>query len=173
MGRWANEYDAGVGASVGEIGVLGQKSIAGMNRIGVCFTRGINDPIDVQIGWADGGGFMACAGVRGVPIGVRKHNDRRDSHGAARVRDTKGYFTAVRDQKFSDRQAVIICPLADARGYLSSSFKTTGKTRSGRARIRKSSVRFTQRITPAESIKNSAGRAMSRPSSPPLACSTP
>ena len=41
---------------------------------------------------------------------------------------------------------------------------------SGRARTRKSSVRLTQRITPDESTRNSAGRAMSCPFTPAPRC---
>ena len=47
------------------------------------------------------------------------------------------------------------------------------RTDSGLARTRTSSVRFTQRIVPVASMRNSAGRAMSLPASPPLGCSTP
>src|SRR5260370_18416570 len=41
---------------------------------------------------------------------------------------------------------------------------------SGRARTTKSSVRFTQRTFPDESIRNSAGREMSAPSRRPCTC---
>jgi hypothetical protein len=47
------------------------------------------------------------------------------------------------------------------------------RTASGLARTRISSVRFTQRIVPAVSTRNSAGRAMSLPFSPPFGCNTP
>jgi len=47
------------------------------------------------------------------------------------------------------------------------------RTICGRARTRMSGVRFRQRITPAASTRNSAGRAISRPSWPAPGCSTP
>ncbi len=53
------------------------------------------------------------------------------------------------------------------------SLSIAARTDSGLARTRMSSVRFTHRIVPAASTRNSAGRAMSLPASPPLACSTP
>ena len=82
-----------------------------MNGVGARSPRGVDDPVDVQIRWTDGGRSIARAGVRGAGIGIRKHDHGRDAHGSASVRDANRNLTPVRDQECSDWQAVIICRL--------------------------------------------------------------
>ena len=82
-----------------------------MNGVGARSPRGVDDSVDVQIRRPDGGRLIARAGVRGAGIGIRKHDHRRDAHGAASVRDANRNLTPVRDQECSDWQAVIICRL--------------------------------------------------------------
>ena len=110
LGRGADEHDPGARASLGEIGIFGQESVAGMNGVRIRSPRGIDHPINVQIGRADGCRFVARASVERLAIRIGKHRHRRDAHAAAGMRDTNRDFAAVSDQKFSDWQAVIILP---------------------------------------------------------------
>ena len=50
LGRRADEDDPVAGASLGKIGIFGQKTITGMNRIDLCFSGDANDVLDIEVG---------------------------------------------------------------------------------------------------------------------------
>ena len=103
LGRWADEGQPGVGAGTGEIGVLGQKAVAGMDGVRSGALGGVKDGGDVEIGAGRRGRAKTHGGIglfhvsaAGVGVGI-------DSHGAqaqlvAGADDAAGDLAAVGDE---------------------------------------------------------------------------
>ncbi len=73
--RRADEHQPGVGAGADEVGVLGQESIAGMDRQRAAGRRRLDHPWDREValgrrGWSDAYGDVGVADVPGVPVRV-------------------------------------------------------------------------------------------------------
>ncbi len=67
-------------ADLGEIGVLGEEAVAGMDRVDIGDFRGADDLRNVQIAFAaarrpDADGFIGKANVERVAIGLRINGD--------------------------------------------------------------------------------------------------
>ena len=73
-----DEGDAGVGAGLRQLRVLGQESVAGVDRVGAGGQRGPDDLVDVQVGadrmaaLADLVGLVGLLPVHGVAVLVGK-----------------------------------------------------------------------------------------------------
>ena len=98
-----DEADVAALADVGEMGVLRQKPVAGMDGIHVGNLRGADDAVNPQIALA-GGRLADADGLVGqlhvhridVRFGVDRH--RADVQLLARANDADGNFAAVSDQ---------------------------------------------------------------------------
>jgi hypothetical protein len=99
----AEEDDARGLAGGGELGVLGQEAVAGVDGLGTgCLCCG-DDLVDTQIGfgglgraevYGDVGGFDVC----GLGVGVGVHGDGADAESAAGADDAQGDLSAVGDE---------------------------------------------------------------------------
>ena len=101
--RRADEDDAGLGAGLGEVGVLGEESVAGVNRLGARLLRRLDDLGDVEVAFRRHGGadqerLVGLADVRGVAVDLRVDGDRADPHLLQRARDADRDLAAVCDQ---------------------------------------------------------------------------
>ncbi len=84
-GRRADPGDAGPGDRLGEPGVLGEKAVAGMDRIGPSGRGDLEDLLGVQIGLGRGRrshvpGLVGQLHVQRVAIEVRIDGNRVDAH---------------------------------------------------------------------------------------------
>ena len=104
-GGGADELHARVGAGSGELRVLGEKSVAGMD--GVCAgARGdVENLLNVEIGLgrcgcADGISLIGLADVQRGAIDVRVDGNRGNSHLVAGADDAHGNLAAIGDENF-------------------------------------------------------------------------
>ena len=86
-----------------EIGVLGQESVTGMNRVGTAFHHGVDDRIDAQITFTrrrrtDPHRTIGRTHVQRIAIRIRIHRNRFDAHAPRGAHDAARDFAAVRDQ---------------------------------------------------------------------------
>ena len=72
--RGADEVDLATAADLGEMGVFGQKAVAGMNRLHVADLGGADDAVDLQV--AVGGLGRADADRLRRPVRGRRRRDR-------------------------------------------------------------------------------------------------
>ena len=99
-GARADKGDFGSFANFGEIRVLGEKSVARMDRIDVGDFGGADHLRDVEIAFgaarrADANGFVGETHVQRVAIGFGIHGDRGDSEFLAGADDSQRDFAAV------------------------------------------------------------------------------
>ena len=107
-GSRPDELHAGGFADLGEIRVLAEKSVAGMDGVDIGNFRGADDGGNVQIaagtlGWADTNGFVRKANVQAVPIGLGINSNGGDAKILAGADDAERDLSAVGDQDFSNR----------------------------------------------------------------------
>ena len=107
LGRRSDEDKAGFRAGLGKIRILGQKAIAGMDRLGAARTRRLDDRRDIQITLArrrrtDPPCLVRHRDMQCVCIGVGIDRDRRDAHSPRRAADAAGDLAAIGDQDFSE-----------------------------------------------------------------------
>ena len=100
LGRRADEDDAGLGAGAGEVGVLGEEAVAGVDRLGPRLLGRVDDLDDVQVALgggrrADQEGLVGLAHVRGVAVDLRVDGDRSDAHLLQRAGDANRDLAAV------------------------------------------------------------------------------
>ena len=105
--RRADEGQAVPGAHLGEGGVLGQKPIPGMDRVGALLARDPHQLLDIEIGparrlAAQADALIGKVGMRGAGIGLRVDRDGRDPHLPAGPHHPEGDLAAVRDQYLGD-----------------------------------------------------------------------
>ncbi len=86
-----------------KVGVLGQESIAGMDRLGIGHLGRGDDGRHVQIalgrrGGADTHRLVGELDVLGIPIGLGMHGHGLDAHLAAGTLDPEGDLAAVGNQ---------------------------------------------------------------------------
>ncbi|MBD5803263.1 hypothetical protein AZOA_26990 [Azoarcus sp. Aa7] len=104
----ADEGDAGGGAGFGELGVLGEEAVAGVDRIDPGILRHTDDVGDVEVGRdrllavAHEVGFVGLEAVQreAVLVGVDRH--RADAQFARRAEDADGDFATVGDEDAAD-----------------------------------------------------------------------
>ncbi len=119
--RGTDEDQARIDAGLREAGILGKKSIAGVNGIGAD-TFGERDELgDIEIALGGGRGaqvirLVGDAHVLRVSIRIRIHRNRRHSQTPRRARDAANDFAAVGDQESSDHCVISHSKHAEARG---------------------------------------------------------
>ena len=96
-------------ARLGEIVVLGEKPVAGMDGIGSGPARRGHDLVDGQVAVGRRAGsemprFVRVADVRSGAIAVRVHRHARNAQVAARARDADGNLTTVGDQELTHEE---------------------------------------------------------------------
>src|SRR5581483_3121820 len=108
--RRADKSDVAGGADFGEVGVLGKKPVAGVNRVNVSEFRRADDRGDVQVTLrgrrrADADGLVGEADVQGVAVGFRMHRDGFDIELLAGPDDAAGDLAAIGDQDFLEHKS--------------------------------------------------------------------
>jgi hypothetical protein len=103
----AHEGDAGLGAGPGELGVLGQKSVTGMNEVDAFFLGEGDDAGNVQVR-ADGAlalahdvGFVRLEAMDGQAVFRGVNGDGAQAEFGGGAKDADGDFAAVGDEQFS------------------------------------------------------------------------
>ena len=103
--RRADELDVAGLADFGEVRVLREQSVAGMNGVDVGDLGGADDGGNIQIALrqlrrADADGFVGKADVQRVPVGVAVDRDRADAQLLARADDAQRDLAAIGYQNF-------------------------------------------------------------------------
>ena len=105
LGRWPDEGQPGVAARAREARILGQESVARMDRVGAGASRDVEDRVNVEI--AAGGlvrpeveGLVRLADMARGAVAVGIDGDRRQPHLAACTNDPDGDLAAVGDEDF-------------------------------------------------------------------------
>src|SRR5262249_12333811 len=96
-----------------EIGVLGQKSVAGMNRFCVGHLRGTDDRGDIQVALTgrrrpDAHRLVRQPYVLGVRVGFRMHGNGLDAQLAARALDPQGDLASVGYENFFEHLGALV-----------------------------------------------------------------
>ncbi len=111
VGLRADEGDAGRGAGLGEVRVLGQEAVARMHRIAAGLPRHPQHLVDVEIragrrqAVADAVGLVAAEAVQREVILVGIHVDRLEPQLIGGTHDPDGDLAPVRDQDLADSSA--------------------------------------------------------------------
>ena len=105
LGRRPDERQAGVAAGTRERRVLGQESVAGMDRVGAGSARDVEDRLDVEVAagglvWPEVERLMRLAHVARGTVAVGIDGDGRQPHLAACANDPNGDLAAVGDEDF-------------------------------------------------------------------------
>ena len=100
LGIRADEDDAGLLQCDGKRLALGQKAVAGMDRLGARLLAGVDDLIDDEVGfggrrWADVHGLVGHLDMEGIAVGVRIDGHRLDTHFARGLDHAAGNLAAV------------------------------------------------------------------------------
>ncbi len=106
-GRRADEDEARRRAGRGELGVLRQEAVAGMDRVGARPVRGFEDAVDAEIALAhrrrtDPDRLVGEGDVRRVAVGVGVDRDGAVAHVARRPHDPPRDLAAIGDQDLGD-----------------------------------------------------------------------
>jgi len=94
LGR-ADEGDPGVGAGLGQVGVLREEAVTGVDRVGLGEPGGLDDPLDVEVGAHRMAGFPDLVGLvsleaeLGLPVllGEHRHGAHSELGGGAEGAD--------------------------------------------------------------------------------------
>ncbi len=91
----------------GEGRVLGEESVAGMDRVGAGLLRGLDQRVGVEVavpgaGRSDADGFVGRADVARRLVCRRVDGNRREPELTARPRDAQCDLTAVRDEDLAN-----------------------------------------------------------------------
>ncbi len=103
FGRRADELDVGGAADFGEVGVLAEQSVAGMDGVDVGDFSGGDDGghVEIAVGRArraDADGFVGKADVERVAIGFAVNGDGTNAEFAAGVEHAQSNFAAIGNQ---------------------------------------------------------------------------
>ena len=108
LGRGPHEDDAFAIAGFHELGVLGKKSITGMDRIDLGFDRDAQDVLDVEVrvhgrlAAAHQVGLVGLGPVQGEAVFLRVDRDGADAQLVGGAHDADGDLTAIRDEQALD-----------------------------------------------------------------------
>ena len=102
-GRRADEDEAGLGAGAGEILVLAEKAVAGVDGLGAGGVGGVEDALPLQVAFlgcaaADMHGFVAHLHMLGPDIGVGIHRHGLHAEAVGGRGDATGDFAPVGNQ---------------------------------------------------------------------------
>ena len=122
VGRRTDERDARCLASPGELRVLRQKAVAGMNRVRAGLARAVDDRVAAQIRLcrpraAERHDFVGLAHERRVAIGIGADGHRGDAHLAAGAHDPPGDLAAIGDQNLLDGRSLMAPQAATLLAY--------------------------------------------------------
>jgi hypothetical protein len=103
--RRPDEDEAGALDALGEVGVLAQEAVTGVDRLGIGHFGGRDDRrhVEVTLGRrcrADAHRLVGQLDVLGVAVGLRVHDHGLDAQFAAGALDAKCDFSPIRDQYF-------------------------------------------------------------------------
>ena len=106
-GRRPDKRDMRSLANLGEIGVFGEETVAGMNRVHVGNFRGADHLRNVQVAFAaarrtDANGLIGEPHVQRVAVRFRIDGDGANAEFLAGAQDAQGDFAAIGDQNFSE-----------------------------------------------------------------------
>ncbi len=98
--RGADELDLATAADFGKMGILGQKTVARMNRLHVADLGDADHPVDLQValgglGRTDAIRLVGQRQVGGAPVGLAEQGDGFNAQLAARTKDPQGDLTAI------------------------------------------------------------------------------
>ena len=101
--RGPDELDVAAAADLGKVGVLGEKTIAGVNRLHIADFGGADHAVDFEIAIGALGGTQAIGFVRQIEIPFAAVGFAEDGHGfdaelAAGTNNTECDFAAIRDE---------------------------------------------------------------------------
>jgi hypothetical protein len=104
--RRADEDDAVGRAGLGELLVLGEEAVAGMDGLGAGGQRRADDLVDHQVGLArrrraDAHRLVGQAHMAGAGIGLGIHGDGADAHAPRGLDDAAGDLTRGLQSEFS------------------------------------------------------------------------
>ena len=104
-GRGADEGDPTLFADLGEMRILSQKSVPGMDGLGAADLGGADDSVELQVALrsgrrADAHGFVGQLDVQGLGVRLREDGHRPDAKLSAGPDDPNGYFAAICDKNF-------------------------------------------------------------------------
>ena len=108
LGLGADEGDASPAAGIGEVGILGKETVAGVDGVDLGQPGDADDVVDVQIGldgfpaFADQIAFIRLRAVQGKTVLVRVDAHGADAEFAGGAHDANGDFRAVGDQETAD-----------------------------------------------------------------------
>jgi hypothetical protein len=104
-----NERDPSLGAGAGELGILGKKSVAWMNRIDTFFLRDRDDAFDVEIrshrtfSLTDKIRFIGFEAMQAKAIFLRVNGDGAQVQFGSSAKNPNGDFAAIGSEKFLER----------------------------------------------------------------------
>ena len=110
--RRADEGDAGGRHRIGEVRVLGQEAVAGVDRLRAGFLRHLEDGVAAQVAVlraraADAVGFVRQPHVLGIGVGLREHRHGADAQLARGTDHAAGDLAAVGDEDGLEHQASV------------------------------------------------------------------
>jgi hypothetical protein len=105
--RGADPAEPGGQDRLGELRLLGQESVAGVDGVGAGAAGGVEDGVGAQVGVgrggaAEGDGLAGLGDEGGVAVGVGEHGHGGDAHGPGRAQDSGGDLAPVGDQELGD-----------------------------------------------------------------------
>ena len=115
--RRPDELDVRRAANFGEVGVLTEQAVAGMDGVDVGDFRGGDDSGDIEITVrgarrADADGLVGKAHVKRVAVGLAVDGDSTNAEFSAGVDDAQCDFTAIGDQNLTKHETLGSCKLA-------------------------------------------------------------
>ena len=98
--RGTDEFDVATAADVGEMGILRQEAVAGMDRLHVADLRGADHAVDLQValrrlGQADAIGLVRQRQVGRAAVGLAENGHGLDAQLAAGTKNPQGDLTPV------------------------------------------------------------------------------
>ena len=108
--RGTDELDVATAADVGEMGVLRQEAVAGMDRLHVADLRGADHAVDLQVavrrlGQADAIGLVGQRQVVRAAVGLAENGHGLDAQLAAGTKDPQGDLTPVGNEDALEHHA--------------------------------------------------------------------
>ena len=149
LGRRADEDDARLRAGLGEIGVFGQESVAGMQTFGADFLRQRDNGGLIEIAvraFADLMRFIGKAGEKRPAVDRRVEGDRLHSHPPRGANNAAGDLAAVGDKDVGEHVEAPTAPVYRTRIRMASDARRSRPMRCRRAACRKRTLRLQSQI---------------------------